>query len=185
MIRTVQTLAAAFVAIAVLAYFASPLWALGALRSAARSRDQNHVERMVDFPSVRAHLKRELSARLQAALHNTPLPATSPTAGLGAALPPTLVNGAVDAFVTPAGVAGIVESGEGPTFGPSPAAPAANASAVRIRTTFSYVDLDQCRITLTRSDTPDRHVGLLFERHNLFFWRLTRIDLPFGGAASQ
>jgi hypothetical protein len=165
------------VAVFVLAYAASPLLAARSLVQAAKTGDEQALERQVDFPAFRASLKDELSARMVAEMRKDDR--LGGLSGLGMLLAPTLVSGAVDAFVTPQAIAVMVQEGQAPKpdlakvepdVGPKP-------ESKKVRQSWGYRDLDTFAVTLTRDDQPDEQVSLLMKRRNLFGWKLAGIDL--------
>ena len=165
------------VAAFVLAYAASPLLAARSLVQAARNGDEQALERQVDFPAFRASLKDELSARMVSEMRKDDR--LGGLSGLGMLLAPTLVSGAVDAFVTPQAISAIVQEGKAPKpdlakvepeVGPKP-------ESRKVRQSWGYRDLDTFAVTLTRDDQPDEQVSLLMKRRNLFGWKLAGIDL--------
>ncbi|WP_312145770.1 DUF2939 domain-containing protein [Brevundimonas sp.] len=175
--KLIIRLGGAAVAVFVLAYAVSPLLAARALVQAARSGNEPALERQVDFPAFRASLKDELSARMVAEMRKDDR--LGGLSGLGMLLAPTLVGGAVDAFVTPQAISAMVREGEAPKpdlakvepeVGPKP-------ESKKVRQSWGYRDLDTFAVTLTRDDQPDEQVSLLMKRRNLFGWKLAGIDL--------
>jgi len=162
------------------AYFASPLLAVRGLISAARAGDEAKLEQFVDFPAFRTSLKEELNAKLVDEMRADLGDRAGGLGGLGMILAPTLISGAVDAFVTPPAVAAMVRSGEVPNA----KSVARNRARVpdeptrKVHQGYSYRGLNTFAIRLTREDRPDDYIDLLLERRNVFFWKLAAIDLP-------
>jgi len=177
--KLIIRLGGAAVAVFVLAYAASPLLAARSLVQAAKTGNEQALERQVDFPAFRASLKDELSARMVAEMRKDDR--LGGLSGLGMLLAPTLVSGAVDAFVTPQAIAVMVQEGQGPK--PDQAKPEAGPKpqskpeSKKVRQSWGYRDLDTFAVTLTRDDQPDEQVSLLMKRRNLFSWKLAGIDL--------
>jgi hypothetical protein len=97
---------------------------------------------------------------------------------LAVLLAPTLVDKAVDAFVTPDAIAAMVARGRPePASAQGPAVePRRNEAEARI--TRGYKDLDTFVVaSISRAD-PRERVEFTFTRTGLFAWRLTRIGLP-------
>ena len=161
----------------VLAYAASPLLAARALVQAAKNGDAQALERQVDFPAFRASLKDELSARMVAEMRKDDR--LGGLSGLGMMLAPTLVSGAVDAFVTPQAISAMVQEGEAPKPDLAKVEPetGTRSESKKVRQSWGYRDLDTFAVTLTRDDQPDERVSLLMKRRNLFGWKLAGIDL--------
>ena len=175
--KLIIRLGGAAVAAFVLAYAASPLLAARSLIQAAKAGDEKGLERQVDFPAFRASLKDELSERMVAEMRKDDR--LGGLSGLGMLLAPTLVSGAVDAFVTPQAISVMVQEGKAPQpdlarvepeVGPKP-------ESKKVRQSWGYRDLDTFAVTLTRDDQPDELVSLLMKRRKLFGWKLAGIDL--------
>lgn len=175
--KLIIRLGGAAVAVFVLAYAASPILAARSLVQAARTGNEQALERHVDFPAFRASLKDELSARMVSEMRKDDR--LGGLSGLGMLLAPTLVSGAVDAFITPQAISVMVQEGKAPKpdlakvepeVGPKP-------ESKKVRQSWGYRDLDTFAVTLTRDDQPDEQVSLLMKRRNLFGWKLAGIDL--------
>jgi hypothetical protein len=165
-------------------YFASPLVALEALRSAAKSGDRDKLDRLVDFPVLRANLKSELSAKMLKAMQDDPSMRDNPWAGLGAVFAPAVVDRLVDAYVTPDTISTMVETGKAPPPGSSPSpAPATPDSASNLKTEMGYADLGHFRTKLIDTSDPKNQLTLTMERRNLFGWKLVRLDFDVDTAS--
>lgn len=175
--KLIIRLGGAAVAVFVLAYAASPLLAARSLVQAAKTGNEQALERQVDFPAFRASLKDELSARMVAEMRKDDR--LGGLSGLGMLLAPTLVSGAVDAFVTPQAIAVMVQEGQAPKPDLAKVEPEAGPKpeSKKVRQSWGYRDLDTFAVTLTRDDQPDEQVSLLMKRRNLFSWKLAGIDL--------
>lgn len=162
---------------------AAPVLAGQALIRAAKAGDVGKLEQLVDFPALRDSLKDELNAELTHRLREDPRVAESGLGGLGMMLAPMLLSGAVDAVVTPQGVAAMVRSGEAPD--PTNRTPPMTAEQDAVATpddsddlhqSWGYRDLDTFAVTLTRKDQPSESLALLLERRGLFRWQLAGVD---------
>lgn len=94
------------------AYFLSPLLSLRSLATAMRAGDAHELEKRVDFSSVRAGLKDQLKAAMLANMAKDDRLKDNPFAGLAVAFGPAMVDSVVDASVTPAGIARLIEEGK-------------------------------------------------------------------------
>lgn len=177
--KLIIRLGGAAVAAFVLAYAASPLLAARSLVQAARTGNEQALERQVDFPAFRASLKDELSERMVAEMRKDSRLGDSGLSGLGMLLAPALVGGAVDAFVTPQAISAMVQEGKAPKPDLAKVEPetGARSESKKVRQSWGYRDLDTFAVTLTRDDQPDEQVSLLMKRRNLFGWKLAGIDL--------
>jgi hypothetical protein len=165
------------------AYFASPLLALYSLQSAAKSGNRDRLQQLVDFPVLRENLKGELTAYMVKAMRDDPRMADSAAAGAGMLIGTAMIGQAIDAYVTPDALAAMVNSGKAPSQGAAASAPTPGDG--KLRSDYSYVDLNHFRVRLTRSDSPGDALSLIMERRDLINWKLTRIDftLPTQPAA--
>ena len=86
-----------------LVYGASPYFSFWRFTAAVRSRDATAISKRVDFPAVRASLKKQLVARFanRTGSHKR-------WSNLG----PTLVDAIIDAYVTPEGIAALLSNPE-------------------------------------------------------------------------
>lgn len=155
-------------------YLGSPYWAARQFVSAARSADVDRLEAAVDFPEVRQSLKSQLSALLTKQLNEDPEMRGNPFAGLGMLMLPTIIDRAVDAYVTPDAFSVMAKSGR-PKANAGPAE-AGNAPS-EPGSTFDYVSLDRFRMTLHPKDGSEGP-RFLFERRGLISWKVVRLELP-------
>ena len=148
-------LAVAVVAGFLIACFVSPFVSAQALIRAARTGDEAGLERHVDFPAFRESLKTELNARAAVEIRER-AGEDRGLAALGMLLAPSLVEGAVDSFVTPQAIAAMVRSAERPEP-EQPAPPAYTPAAPRdkVRQAWAYRGMNTFAVTLTREDQPD------------------------------
>lgn len=152
-------------------YFASPLVAFNSLKSAAKEGDVDRLERLVDFPAVRDSLKAQLMTALNASMAEDPEMKDNPFAGLAMMMVPAMVNGAVDAYVTPDGIGAMVQGQKPVAAEETPAEPAPD-----VKTSLGYSDLNTFRV---RVDPPDTEaLTMVMHRDGLFGWELKRIELP-------
>ena len=86
-----------------LVYGASPYFSFWRFTAAVRSRDAAAISKRVDFPAVRASLKKQLVARFanKTSSHKR-------WSNLG----PTLIDAIIDAYITPEGIAALLSNPE-------------------------------------------------------------------------
>jgi hypothetical protein len=163
-------------------YLASPLIAFNALKAAAKEGDPDKLERLVDFPAVRDSLKAQMLAALNKSMAADPEMRDNPFAGMAMMMVPTMVNGAIDAYVTPDGLAAMVKGQKPVPDAPSrepaePAAPPEPAEpAPKVKTTLGYSDLNTFRVRIDPEETGA--LTMVMHRSGLFDWELKRIELP-------
>lgn len=180
--------AALAVALALTAYFASPVLALHSLTAAAKAGDRGKLERGIDFPAVRESLKVQLKAAMTRSINDDPKLRDNPFAALGQLLLGGVVDKVVDTYATPDAIANMVATNRAPSQISSPPAPGAPAepppepeSKAKSKTElrYGYEDLNHFRATYRDADDqPGEEFGLLLERRGLFKWKLVRIELP-------
>lgn len=160
------------VALFAAAYFGSPYWAARQLREAAMSGDVDRIERAVDFPAVRESLKAQLSVALTEKMTNDPEMKANPFAGLGVMLMPTIVQRAVDTFVTPDGLAAMIKQGklkDAKNDQPPP----------NLTYDYDWRGLDRFAVAIRANEVPaERAPMLILERRGLFSWKLIRLQVP-------
>ncbi|MFN7109108.1 MAG: DUF2939 domain-containing protein [Brevundimonas sp.] len=165
---------AAVVAVGFVAlYAASPVLAFQGLRSAAEKGDRDKLEKLVDFPSVRDSLKSQLMTAMNARMAADPEMQNNPFAGLAMMMIPGMVTTAIDAYVTPDGIANIVK-GQKPKAATEPT-PVASPSE-EPKTSYGYTDIDTFKVTIDSSDSEP--MALVMRRQGLFTWQMKRIELP-------
>jgi len=162
------------------AWALSPVFAMQALTRAAETGDEAALERLVDFPAVRQSLKNELNARMMDEMRNGDSGIDPAWAGVGMLLGPAIVSGAIDAVVTPQGIATMVRTAEAPepedVLNRNTVAPARTDDDVR--KSWTYRGANRVEVRLTTTDRPDQPLILNMDRDGLFGWRLVEIDLP-------
>lgn len=159
---------------------AGPYWTLHQLRVAIETRDTARLERQVDFPRLRESVKLQLNAR--AAQSAPPRWRDSPLAGLAMGLATQVVNGAVDALVTPAGLLSLLEQQTVPDAPDAPAHPdpvdpaSPDRREVRLRevhTGFESPSRFRVEATTRRGD----RLRIILSREGLK-WRVTDLIVP-------
>lgn len=160
------------------AVFVSPYWVLRDMRAAVQSRDAARLSEHVDFPSLRDDLKSQLTLKMMHAAGQTG--EGHAASGLASALVLGLVDRAVDAMVSPAGIQMMFEreqvrikpgSGEPPT---GSSAPSDEEQRPRRDFKLSYDSWNQVRI----HDADGSPGAFILRRHGLFNWKLAAMILP-------
>lgn len=134
--------------------------------------DAEALDGLVDFPSVRESLKAQLNAAMMAKMQNDPEMANNPFAGLGMMLAPAIIERAVNAYVTPEGMAAIVR-------GKKPAE-ASDVAAGNTEPDYKseWVDLYTFRLTPVGQTATDPMPSFIFKRQGIASWELTKIEFP-------
>ena len=166
------------IACVVVVWAAAPILAAQGLIRAAKAGDEARIAQLVDFPSLRESLKTELNAELITRMRKDPRIADNGLGGLAMMLAPSLLESAVDSFVTPQGVAQMVTTAGAPD--PSrqdPPEPNDARDGSDIHQAWGYRSLNDFAVTLTDRDQPDQQLALILERRGLFSWKLAAVDL--------
>ncbi|HEX8302418.1 DUF2939 domain-containing protein [Sphingomonas sp.] len=141
-------------------YWASPWWALQSMKDAAEARDVTALSRHVDYPAVRASLKRQLRARMESGERDDGV--------LGALVAGGIAERLVDIAVTPEGMRVI--------FAAAPLAGEPEPGRVGLKASDMLVRRDSIdRFSMIRRDGKP---GTLVFRLRGARWMLTEIELP-------
>jgi hypothetical protein len=157
-------------------FVVTPAMAVQGIIGAAKAGDAAALEKRVDFPALRGSLKDELNARMRAEVREQLRGEDPGLAALGMILAPSLMDSAVDVFVTPDAVAAMVSSAEAPGVKTDGASDSGNDGD--IRRTYGFRDPDTFVVTLSDPDNAGQPLKLLLERRNLVQWKLAGVDLP-------
>lgn len=154
------------------AYFGSPYLAARNLKAAAISGDADRLEAEVDFPAVRSGLKGQMAAAMTRKMAGDPALADNPFARLGMLMIPAIIDKAVDAYVTPDGVAALVRGAK-----PGEARPGDAADKADLQYSYEWLTMDRFRVNLANGRTHERGPSLVFARRGVVTWRLVKIDI--------
>lgn len=157
-------------------FVVTPAIAVQGIITAARAGDAAGLESRVDFPALRSSLKDELDARMRAEVREELRGEDPGLAALGMMLAPSLMDSAVDVFVTPDAVAAMVSSAEAP--GVKDDGTSDSGIDADIRRSYGFRDPNTFVVTLTDPERADQPLKLLLERRNLVQWKLAGVDLP-------
>lgn len=160
-------------------YVASPWMAAARLSDALKTGDPAAIDRMVDFPAVRASLSSQIQSKLNAEMRADPETANNPFAGLVTLLAPAAVNAVVSYIVTPEGLAKLSKEAQ--------KADAADAAKDRAKgkkrdkddglgkPVLAYAGLNTFTATYT-SRSKGEMVWTL-GREKFFFWKLKKVEV--------
>ncbi|WP_159015751.1 DUF2939 domain-containing protein [Cognatiluteimonas profundi] len=171
-------------ALALTAYVGSgPYRTMRAIRVAVQAQDAAALSKQVDFPSVRASLKAQLSDRL--VRKAGPGLQSSVFAALGLRLADSLIGPAVDTMVTPLGLGAIMEGRKEwahASSGFAPPDPSARPADPLHGVVYRYESTS--RFTATINDEQGIPTVFVVTRSGLD-WRLSDIRLPPVASDSQ
>lgn len=160
-------------------FFASPYIAVYQIRQAAKDRDADALEQHIDFPSVRESVKAQINVKVMESA-KTEL-ADNPFAALGVAFAGAMVDGMVNAMVTPAGLAQMMK-GDKPKLKDQPrTSQGSNEPAPAAREPFEGAEMSYQgfnRFVVSVPDkTGDGQVRFILTRSGLS-WLLSDVKLP-------
>lgn len=170
-------LALGLAALALAALFFSPYLALQQMRAAAARGDAEALSARVDFPALRASVKTGVQARLigRGRLDEQGRPTRA--GSMGAAVAGALLGPMVDALITPASLARLLQ-GVPPATAGMPASAQAPASPRRLETRMSYEHLNRFVFSIRPLGEDEEPVELVLHRRGLWAWRLVELRLP-------
>ena len=176
--RIIGNLLLLVVVVAVISFFAAPAVAFFAIRSAADANDAAALARLIDYPAVRQSLRPQLAGN-PAAQAPAPSFLEDPIGAVRRQFEPGTVAAAdVDAYLTPAALAGLTR-GEG-RFARQRTSLASPARSGDPMPTPVYWGVNRARLGVT--DEGGSRTIFTFERRGPFEWRLAHIGLPDGAA---
>ena len=152
-------------------FYLSPRLAAKHLQDAARTGDVETLNQLVDFPLVREQLKADLKANLLESTSkrdNTNAFGTALAAGLGG----LMVDGLVNQFVSPSGIATLVR------YGSTDSTHAQREP--QLVTTMRYRDASTFAVTVRNVERPPSDTLTLVFRRSGISWRLARLEIPKG-----
>ena len=175
--RKYFVIAGAVVVACIVAFFASPYWAVHKLKKAGESQDAVYITDSVDFPAFRESLKGALQAQMAKEASSQE---GDGLGALGAAFGAMMIGPMVDAFVTPEALIALMQGkdfkelqAQSDAQGEVPEPTAGKNGDVS--TSMGYETLN--RFVVSQSDKDKRAASLVFQRHGLFTWKLSGIRL--------
>jgi hypothetical protein len=158
--------------------FASPWWTLHSLRSAVDRRDTDAVAAQVDFPALRDSVKSQLLGSIARDA------GTNAFAAIGQAFARAVADPLVDAIVSPAGVAAMVEHGKVSIAKPTRDAGTPDAEPPRDKPPQHKPPQHKPHYALHYRGwrhfavTAEDGGSFVFRRAGLWSWKLAGIELP-------
>ncbi len=151
-------------------WFASPWWTLRAMREAAAAHDEKALSAHVDYPALRASVKREIAKQMAGS-------GGGEAGGTLATVVAAIAGPIVDAAITPQGVQAMFEvrdvSKQGATPPPASGGMLPSLPAANDRPAIEHYGIDQFRVRWHEQGTGT----MVFRRYGLG-WKLVGIDLP-------
>jgi len=172
------------IALAAIGWVAWPYYSLHSLATAIRDGDVVTLEGKVQWDSLRSGLRDDLKGAMAAAMSKKTASASGSDAlgmGLAAMLGPAIIDRAVEAYVTPQGLANLISEGK-PSNG--------SGSGSGERKSFDWSRIDYAffsgptdfRVDV-RGNKPDEKLTLAFRFDG--GWKLSRVFLPLDKLSSS
>lgn len=166
------------VLVLVIAYVAAgPYITIAEIKKGVAERDAEVLAEKIDFSALRQDLKEQLRAKgITMAVNESQ---SNPLAALVAGLATTMVDGVVDSFVTPAGLASLM-GGEKPsdqTSRRSEASGPGEKNALFHDARYGYDSLSKFSAWVPTDD--GKEIRFILQRDGLS-WRLVKVVLPIG-----
>lgn len=155
---------------------AAPYITVYQMRSAAEQRDGEALAEYIEFPSLRQSLKEQMNAVVLGQIAGVPGNKVDGKTVLGTALAVGLLDGAVDAWVTPSGIARLME-GEDLQAAEAGAAGQSDdrRAPPRSDAKMSYESIE--KFVVRYDNQRGDEVKLVLRRRGLG-WKMTEIILP-------
>jgi NAD(P)-dependent dehydrogenase (short-subunit alcohol dehydrogenase family) len=132
--------------------------------------DKLELAERIDFPAIRQGLKDDLAAKLA----ETPM-TDDPVAKPARDFAVSLLDGVVDAMVTPDNLLKLVKTGQ---MGPDgDEAMLTLSPTLRLRT--AYVDFNTVKVTVADRQTPNAPLHFVMTRDGFYKWKVTSVHFPF------
>jgi hypothetical protein len=196
--KSIKVLALAAIVTLAAYWYWSPFLAVRQLQAAAQSRDADAFNQRVDYPKVRASIKRNFSAMFEDNLAKAGADNALARAGaaFGARLGGVMVDRFVDTVVRPEMMMRAMQSGELSPMGskqpgdadqrgnPPGSAPEGGPAKSKLKWNYERQGVDKLVLTATPTEEPDvsgrqkRSLGLVLERSGFANWKLTAVRLP-------
>ena len=155
---------------------AGPFITMNSIRNAVESGDSEQLSEDIDFVSVRRNLKEQFSAAMAA--NATDELSDNPFAAMALAFSDKLIEGMLDTFVTPSGIASLI-SGSNPLkeddSDRTEIDPKQQLAELWDKSSFGFDATDRFSIWVTNDEGEE--VRVVMRRQGLK-WRLTNILIP-------
>ena len=164
-------------ALLVLGVYATPYLTLHQIRNAAQARDGAALARHIDFDAVRTSLKRGMQTRLLGRdLNEAGQP--TPASVMGAAVAGALLGPMVDALITPASLARVLQ-GQRPAEAVVPQPQDSLAEpAEPLETQMGYESLNRFVFSVRKQGDDEEPIDLVLWRDGVLGWKLAELRLP-------
>jgi hypothetical protein len=163
----------------VAAYLVSPYWTLYQIRSAATAGEGDQVATYVDFPAVRESIKSQFVLATVKRMESKGKDSAFATLGQAFAL--RMIDGFIDALVSPEGIANMIRSGKAPRPTLEAKATPATASTAERRepkVRRGYEGLDTFQAAMVDPESGEDMLTAVLSRQGLFTWKLTAVRIP-------
>ncbi len=173
--RRLAGLGLIIIVIVITGLYFSPHYTVHQMKAAIAADDVEKIAEYMDVAAVRANLKQDLSAKLQA---DTDKRSSNPLLPLGAALMSAVASPMIDFLVTPHSLAMLLQ-GESPDMdeGIQTAAQSSNSEG-ELMMDYGYQGIDIFVMTVRKSPQHPPIAFVLSRQADMLSWKVTAIRLP-------
>lgn len=161
-------------------FFAAPYYTVYQLQQAAQAHDSERLNRYIDYPAVRAHLKDSLSQALSQTLLEEKT--DSGMNAFATQFANAFVSPLVDNLVTPNNVALMLQAKRPKKFKETQQPYSHDAqdddTHEELITQQTYVDLNTFVVDIAQAKQPHTVFKLTLTRQGIIHWKLTGLTLP-------
>ena len=189
--RSLKSIAIALVLIVVIALvylYATPYLALNRIERAIHAHDAQTVSQYIDYPALRESMSEQLSALLNNRIEEQKL--SHPLNALNALIGKVMIQTIVDSYVTPEGVAAMLNGvpprgnpGEHPPAldennADNAAQPSSGPASPSKQISTGYRDMDNFVVVYKEANNETGHsqYSLVFHRYGWVTWKLAAVE---------
>lgn len=159
------------------AVWSTPYIAAYQIRQAAAAGDVGRISEKVNFPILKENLKMKFMASVNERMDELK---DNPFAGMAQMMMMSLVNSMVDLYVSPAGLA-LMLDGRKPQADKNSKemdGQASNKTYDDSEISYSYMSLNKFKISVANKKSPSDTFSFILNRDGIISWQLVDIDVP-------
>jgi hypothetical protein len=147
------------------------------IKQAAEAGDAKSISEKVNFPILKENLKIKFMASMNQHMENLK---DNPFSGFAQMMILPLVNSMVDVYISPSGLALMLEGIKPNKEKDSTAArpESSNPTKDDLAVNYSYVSLNAFKVTVSNKKSPSDIFTFVLNRDGILRWQLVDIDIP-------
>jgi hypothetical protein len=157
--------------------WSTPYIAVYQIKQAVEAGDAKSISEKVNFPVLKENLKIKFMASMKQHMENLK---DNPFSGFAQMMMLPLVNSMVDVYISPSGLAlmldGIKPSEEKDSAAARPES--SNPTKDDLVVNYSYVSLNAFKVTVSNKKSPADTFTFVLNRDGILRWQLVDIDIP-------